>query len=96
MRVHLGPVEAPSTEHLAPDFDALAAGMQMDYNIRPTSRKTRVADHGVQDRLLRQRPAVPGWDGPAAHRDPSDRVEPPEFLSLAASYGVPFHHLPVI
>ena len=59
MRVHFGPTEGESTDHLRAPFDTLAAQYQMEYDIRPTARKTRVLimvskiGHCLNDLLFR-------------------------------------------
>ena len=50
-----------------------------------------VSQHGhcLNDLLFR-------WKfGPARGRDPGHRLNHPDFADLAASYGIPFHHLPL-
>ena len=42
MRVHFGPTPTASTEYLRPSFKALSANYSHNYDIRPTSQKTRV------------------------------------------------------
>ncbi|KAF4120634.1 formyltetrahydrofolate deformylase [Geosmithia morbida] len=104
MRVHFKPAPAKesasqessgSTEHLVAPFDALAAEYKMDYKIHPVARKTRVLimvskiGHCIHHLLYRMR----------AGQLPIDVAlivsNHPEFADLAASYGIPFHHLPV-
>ena len=95
MRVHFGPTETASTAHLKPDFDALAAKMEMEYDIRPTSSKTRVLimvskiGHCLNDLLFRAKTGLLPIEIPLIVSNH------PEFESLAKSYGIAFHHLPV-
>lgn len=61
MRVHFGPTESESTEHLVAPFEALAAEYTMDYDIRPVARKMRVLimvskiGHCLNDLLFRMK-----------------------------------------
>jgi formyltetrahydrofolate deformylase len=102
MRVHFSPAAATgsdgsttTTAHLTEPFDALAAEYKMDYQIRPAAQKTRVlimvskTGHCLNDLLYRMRAGQLAIEVPlivSNHRD---------FEDLAASYGIPFHHLPV-
>ena len=104
MRVHFSPAAAASastsgdgstTAHLSEPFGALAAEYKMDYQIRPEAQKTRVlimvskTGHCLNDLLYRMRAGQLAIEVPlivSNHRD---------FEDLAASYGIPFHHLPV-
>ncbi|KFH42113.1 Formyltetrahydrofolate deformylase-like protein [Hapsidospora chrysogenum ATCC 11550] len=106
MRVHFSPAASASasastggdgstTAHLSQPFDALAAEYEMDYQIRPEAQKTRVlimvskTGHCLNDLLYRMRAGQLAIEVPlivSNHRD---------FEDLAASYGIPFHHLPV-
>lgn len=94
MRVHFGPA-AEDTAFLKPAFDALAAEMQMDYELRPTSKKPKVLimvskiGHCLNDLLFRQK------TGQLSIEVPVIVSNHPDFEPLAASYGVAFHHLPV-
>ncbi|KAF7560997.1 hypothetical protein G7046_g3135 [Stylonectria norvegica] len=95
MRVHFGPTESESTEHLAAPFEALAAEYHMDYDIRPVSRKMRVLimvskiGHCLNDLLFRMK------TGQLRIEVPVIVSNHPEYEALAKSYGIEFHHLPV-
>ena len=93
MRVHFGP--APSADTLSAPFEALAAEIKMDYEIRPVAQKTRVLimvskiGHCLNDLLFRAK------TGQLRIEVPVIVSNHPEFESLAKSYGIEFHHLPV-
>ncbi|CAN8095223.1 unnamed protein product [Discula destructiva] len=93
MRVHFGPVV--SVESLRTPFETLATELKMDYDIRPVATKMRVLimvskiGHCLNDLLFRAKTGQLRIDIPVIvsnHR---------EFESLAQSYGIEFHHLPV-
>lgn len=98
MRVHFGPVAASSTTEepvwKAP-FEALAAELHMDYDIRPSTQKMRVLimvskiGHCLNDLLFRAKTGQLRIDVPVIVSNH------PEFKSLAEGYGIEFHHLPV-
>ncbi|KIW13837.1 formyltetrahydrofolate deformylase [Exophiala spinifera] len=93
MRVHFGP--ADTTGFLVPEFDALAASMQMDYSLRPVSQKPNVLimvskiGHCLNDLLFRQK------TGQLPIEVPLIVSNHPDFEPLAKSYDIAFHHLPV-
>lgn len=93
MRVHFGPT--PSVDALSAPFQALAAEIQMDYEIRPVTQKTRVLimvskiGHCLNDLLFRAK------TGQLRIEVPVIVSNHPEFESLARGYGIEFHHLPV-
>lgn len=93
MRVHFGPT--PSVDTLTAPFQALAAEIHMDYEIRPVAQKTRVLimvskiGHCLNDLLFRAK------TGQLRIEVPVIVSNHPEFESLARSYGIEFHHLPV-
>ncbi|EME39133.1 hypothetical protein DOTSEDRAFT_75027 [Dothistroma septosporum NZE10] len=93
MRVHFG--HADSTEHLVQPFAELRNDLKMDYDIVPTSHKPRVLimcskiGHCLNDLLFRQKTNQLNIEVPLIVSNH------PEFESLAKSYDVPFHHLPV-
>ncbi|EHK20087.1 uncharacterized protein TRIVIDRAFT_58567 [Trichoderma virens Gv29-8] len=99
MRVHFGPApdvaDASSTEHLEPDFQALASEYSMKYNFRPLKRRTRVLimvskiGHCLNDLLFRMK------TGQLLIEVPIIVSNHPDFEDLAKSYGIEFHHLPV-
>lgn len=93
MRIHFG--HADSTQHLAAPFGDLAADLQMEYDIVPCAHKPRVLimvskiGHALNDLLFRQSTGQLNIEIPAIvsnHR---------EFESLATTYNIPFHYLPV-
>ena len=93
MRVHFG--HTASTESIQPDMSSLASEMQMDFDIRPVSQKPRVLimvskiGHCLNDLLFRQKTQQLRIEIPLIVSNH------PDFASLAASYGIQFHHLPV-
>ncbi|KAI7781792.1 formyltetrahydrofolate deformylase [Diaporthe eres] len=93
MRVHFGPMA--SVDALSAPFDALAAEIKMDYEIRPVTQKTRVLimvskiGHCLNDLLFRAK------TGQLRIEVPVIVSNHPEFGDLARSYGIEFHHLPV-
>lgn len=99
MRVHFGPApdvaDASSTEHLEPDFQALATQYSMTYNFRPLKRRTRVLimvskiGHCLNDLLFRMK------TGQLLIEVPIIVSNHPDFEALAKSYGIEFHHIPV-
>jgi formyltetrahydrofolate deformylase len=76
-------------------MDALAGEMKMDYQLRPVSEKPKVLimcskiGHCLNDLLFRAR------TGQLQIEIPLIISNHPEFKDLAASYSIPFHHLPV-
>jgi formyltetrahydrofolate deformylase len=99
MRMHFGPadVSAPkqSAEELRSLFQAISQPMSMDFEINPLNRKPRVLimvskiGHCLNNLLYRQSASQLGIEVPFIVSNHSD------FSSLAASYSIPFHHLPV-
>ncbi|KAF4971527.1 hypothetical protein FZEAL_9811, partial [Fusarium zealandicum] len=95
MRVHFGPTETESTEHLDEPFGKLAAHYRMDYDIRPVARKMRVLimvskiGHCLNDLLFRMK------TGQVPIEVPVIVSNHPDYATLAQSYGIEFHHLPV-
>jgi formyltetrahydrofolate deformylase len=93
MRVHFGP--AQDTEFLMPSFDALAADIHMDWNLRPVAQKPKVLimvskiGHCLNDLLFRQKTGQLAIDVPVIVSNH------PDFQPLAQSYDIAFHHLPV-
>ncbi|EXJ92943.1 formyltetrahydrofolate deformylase [Capronia epimyces CBS 606.96] len=93
MRVHFGPAE--DTASLTTSFDALAAEMQMDYQLRPVAQKPKVLimvskiGHCLNDLLFRQKTGQLSIEVPVIVSNHAD------FEPLARSYDVAFHHLPV-
>jgi formyltetrahydrofolate deformylase len=99
MRMHFGPAaEGPSkmnVEDLRSSFEAIAQPMSMDYEINSAARKPRVLimvskiGHCLNDLLYRQSASQLGIEVPLIVSNH------PDFEPLAASYKIPFHHLPV-
>lgn len=93
MRVHFGPVA--SADHLNAPFEALAADLNMDYDIRPSSQKMRVLimvskiGHCLNNLLFRAKAGQLRIDVPVIVSNH------PDYKDLAESYGIEFHHLPV-
>lgn len=93
MRVHFG--HADSTEHLAEPFGALASDLKMEYEIVPKVHKPKVMimvskqGHCLNDLLFRQKTQQLNIEVPLIVSNHN------EFESLAKSYDVAFHHLPV-
>ncbi len=90
----LSSVAATSPE-LSAEFDQLATQIKMDYDLRPVSQKPRVLimvskiGHCLNDLLFRQKTGQLQIDIPLIVSNHQ------EFKSLAKSYDVEFHHLPV-
>jgi formyltetrahydrofolate deformylase len=95
MRVHFGPIEEPDTSHLTAPFDELAAKYEMEYDLRPVAKKTRVLimvskiGHCLNDLLFRMK------TGQLRIEVPLIVSNHPEYAALAQSYGIEFRHLPV-
>ncbi|EXJ54314.1 formyltetrahydrofolate deformylase [Cladophialophora yegresii CBS 114405] len=93
MRVHFGP--AQDTKFLMPYLDQLAADIHMDWDLRPVAEKPKVLimvskiGHCLNDLLFRQKTGQLAIDVPLIVSNHS------EFKSLAQSYNIAFHHLPV-
>ncbi|KAI1499652.1 formyl transferase [Biscogniauxia marginata] len=94
MRVHFG--HAESTSNLEEPMKKLSAEMQMDgYDLRPASQKPRVLimvskiGHCLNDLLFRTKTNQLGVEIPLIVSNH------PDYKSLAESYGIEFHHLPV-
>ncbi|CAJ2513323.1 Uu.00g014420.m01.CDS01 [Anthostomella pinea] len=94
MRVHFG--QADSVEKLDEPLKKLSAELEMDqYELRPASRKPRVLimvskiGHCLNDLLFRTKTNQLGIEIPIIVSNH------PEFKTLAESYGIEFHHLPV-
>lgn len=95
MRVHFGPAPETGTDFLTADFETLAAELNMDYELRAVASKPKVLimvskiGHCLNDLLFRQKTGQLAIDIPVIVSNH------PEFASLAQSYGIAFHHLPV-
>lgn len=101
MRVHFVPVEASapegalSVEQLRASFSKTAESMSMDFELSSPAHKPRVLimvskiGHCLNDLLFRQSITQLSIDVPLIISNHAD------FAPLAATYGIPFHHLPV-
>ena len=101
MRVHFGPdgTEAAasnvSVHTLRESFKKIAESMSMDFELHSASRKPRVLimvskiGHCLNDLLFRQSTSQLGIEVPLIVSNHGD------FEPLAASYKIPFFHLPV-
>ncbi|KAI0526139.1 formyl transferase [Xylaria bambusicola] len=94
MRVHFG--HAESTESLKEPIEKLSKELQLDqYDLRPASQKPRVLimvskiGHCLNDLLFRTKTNQLGIDIPLIVSNH------PDYRTLAESYGIEFHHLPV-
>jgi len=94
MRVHFGP--ADSTSQLTDAFTKLNQDLKCEqFNLRPVSQKPRVLimvskiGHCLNDLLFRVK------TGQLHVEVPVIVSNHPDFKDLSASYGIPFHHLPV-
>ncbi|MEU1477581.1 formyltetrahydrofolate deformylase [Streptomyces sp. NPDC001668] len=96
MRVHFD-VSDPSTtlEDLRSGFAPVAEAYRITWQLRNASTPTRTLimvskfGHCLNDLLFRQRTGALGIEVPAIVSNH------PDFAPLAASYGIPFHHIPV-
>ena len=100
MRMHFGPAgdsdaSKMSAEDLRTSFKSIAESMLMDFEINSAARKPRVLvmvskiGHCLNDLLYRQSASQLGIEVPLIVSNH------PDFEPLAASYQIPFHHLPV-
>ncbi|GES62080.1 formyltetrahydrofolate deformylase [Aspergillus terreus] len=97
MRVHFKAEssEKPSVEDLRKAFESTASELSMDFQVVPAAQKTRVLimvskiGHCLNDLLFRQS------TGQLAIEIPLIVSNHPEFAALAATYNIPFVHLPV-
>lgn len=96
MRVHFAAETADKTvEELRAAFSATAEPLSMDFQLVPASQKARVLimvskiGHCLNDLLFRQS------TGQLAVEIPLIVSNHPEFSALAATYNIPFVHLPV-
>ncbi|KAL4891486.1 formyl transferase [Aspergillus ambiguus] len=97
MRVHFKAEsnQQPSAESLRNAFQSTASSLSMDFQVVPAAQKTRVLimvskiGHCLNDLLFRQS------SGQLAIEIPLIVSNHPEFASLAATYKIPFVHLPV-
>ncbi|KAL3417707.1 formyltetrahydrofolate deformylase [Phlyctema vagabunda] len=100
MRVHFAPVEgsseaSTSAEDLRKSFEQTAQSMSMDFELSSVAQKPRVMimvskiGHCLNDLLFRQSISQLGIEVPLIISNH------PDFEPLAATYKIPFHHLPV-
>ncbi|KAI3331839.1 formyl transferase [Xylariaceae sp. AK1471] len=94
MRVHFG--HAESTENLTEPLKKLSTELQMDhYDLRPASQKPKVLimvskiGHCLNDLLFRAKTNQLGIEIPLIVSNH------PDYRTLAESYDIEFHHLPV-
>ncbi|MQQ99941.1 formyltetrahydrofolate deformylase [Glaciimonas soli] len=96
MRVHFS-AENPAIadEALRTAFAALAASMQMNWQLNDATKKPRMLlmvskiGHCLNDLLFRYKSGLLPVEIPAIVSNHTD------FYQLAASYNIPFHHLPL-
>ena len=96
MRVHFSSEDAAVTdEALRAAFAALAATMQMNWQLHDAHKKPRMMlmvskiGHCLNDLLFRYKSGLLPVEIPAIVSNHTD------FYQLAASYNIPFHHLPL-
>lgn len=96
MRVHFAAEDKSiSDEALRGSFAALAATMQMNWQLHDALKKPRVMlmvskiGHCLNDLLFRYKSGLLPVEIPAIVSNHTD------FYQLAASYNIPFHHLPL-
>jgi formyltetrahydrofolate deformylase len=100
MRVHFAPADAATTdvfnaEQLRSYFDGTAKGMGMNFELVSVAQKPRVMimvskiGHCLNDLLFRQSISQLSIDIPLIVSNHA------EFAPLAATYQIPFHHLPI-
>lgn len=99
MRMHFAPAseegEVPELEHLRAAFEPTAQSFSMDFAIHPTNQKPRVLimvskiGHCLNDLLFRQS------TGQLSIEVPLIISNHPDYAPLAATYNIPFVHIPV-
>jgi formyltetrahydrofolate deformylase len=96
MRVYFAAEDTSvSDEVLRADFSAMAESMQMTWQLHDAQKKPRVMlmvskiGHCLNDLLFRYKSGLLPVDIPAIVSNHTD------FYQLAASYNIPFHHLPL-
>ena len=83
-------------EDLKVQLGFFAEPFEMAWKLHATHRADAHRDHGQQGRPLPERPAVSLEERPAARwRSRAIVSNHRDFYQLAASYNVPFHHIPV-
>jgi formyltetrahydrofolate deformylase len=96
MRVHFSAEDASITDpDMRASFAELAATMQMNWQLHDARKKPRMMlmvskiGHCLNDLLFRYRSGLLAVEIPAIVSNHTD------FYQLAASYNIPFHHLPL-
>ncbi|KAJ5179444.1 Formyl transferase N-terminal [Penicillium capsulatum] len=96
MRMQFAPAgDAVELEQLRTAFEPTAQSFSMDFQIHPAVQKPRVLimvskiGHCLNDLLFRQS------TGQLSIEVPLIISNHPDFATLAATYNIPFHHLPV-
>jgi formyltetrahydrofolate deformylase len=96
MRVHFSKSDSGSSDAgLRADFAALAGSMAMNWELHDARKKPRVLlmvskiGHCLNDLLFRYKSGLLPVEIPAIVSNHAD------FYQLAASYNIPFHHLPL-
>ncbi|GAA1912133.1 formyltetrahydrofolate deformylase [Streptomyces sodiiphilus] len=95
MRVHFSAVEPTTAEKLRASFAAIGDSFRMDWELHSTEHPMRVVlmvskfGHCLNDLLFRTRIGALPVEIAAVVSNHTD------FAELAASYDVPFHHIPV-
>jgi formyltetrahydrofolate deformylase len=96
MRVHFSAEDASVDDKVLRDhFAALAATMQMNWQLHDARKKPRMVimvskiGHCLNDLLFRYKSGLLPVEIPAIVSNHTD------FYQLAASYNIPFHHLPL-
>ena len=97
MRVHFSADDSAMTDQmLRATFTVLAEGMQMHWQLHNAAKKPRIMlmvskiGHCLNDLLFRYKSGLLPVEIPAIVSNHTD------FYQLAASYNIPFHHLPLV
>jgi formyltetrahydrofolate deformylase len=96
MRVHFDVPPAQDIDTIRNEFDAIGGKFGMQWGIWPVAVKPRLLlmvskfGHCLNDLLFRVKSGQLAVDVPAIVSNHTD------FALLAASYGIPFYHLPVV
>jgi formyltetrahydrofolate deformylase len=96
MRVHFDVPPAQDIDTIRNEFDAIGGKFDMQWGIWPVAVKPRLLlmvskfGHCLNDLLFRVKSGQLAVDVPAIVSNHTD------FALLAASYGIPFYHLPVV
>jgi formyltetrahydrofolate deformylase len=95
MRVHFSAEPAVTVEKLRASFAAIGDSFQMDWQIHRAEQKMRIVlmvskfGHCLNDLLFRARTGALPVEIASVVSNHTD------FAELVASYGIPFHHVPV-